>query len=162
MLENILRRDYLSSDCTTSSQQDDGYSVISALTEVQSFLERHQEPEFAVPPMTLFGRERHEELLEAALERCFSVGGTKMLSPSELVIIQGRPGCGKTTLAESLRPKAIGRHATYGLGKFSPCVWSNHLPYAAIVTALTSVMEQILEREDELGLTTLGADHSGR
>ena len=140
----------------------DSPSVVSALTEIQSFLEQQEETD--VLPPTLFGRERNQELLEAALDRLYSsssgnsssnhaIVATSSSSPSspssELIVITGRSGCGKTSLAESMRLHAVRRSAHFALGKFSQFTWSN-LPYSAIVMAMTALIDSILDREEEL------------
>ena len=134
MLDTIYRQDY-----TDTTSQGGGHSLVSALTEVQSFLElSNDEP---LMPLTLFGRQRNQDILEEALERCFT--------NSEVVIIQGRSGCGKTTLAESLRPRALEREAYFVMSKFTQFAWSN-VPYSAIVSAMTGLIESVLGHDDEL------------
>jgi predicted ATPase len=140
MLDSIHRPDF--SGTTFLAGGDEG-SLVSALTEIQSFLgEPNSEPEELLNP-TLFGRERNQELLVAALERRYTY------TCSEFVSLVGTSGCGKTSLAESLRPEAAQRHAYFAMGKFPQFTWSN-IPYSAIVEAVTNLIDAVLEREDDL------------
>ena len=129
-------------------------SIISALTEIQSFLDRQEEQDVAHP--TLFGRERNQESLEAALDRLLMSNSNQSKyttintnTSSELVVITGRSGCGKTALAESMRLHAVRRNAHFAQGKFNQFTWSN-LPYSAIITAMTELIDSFLDREEEL------------
>jgi predicted ATPase len=90
-------------------------------------------------PRKLHGREQELRVLFAALERT-SRGG------SELVLVGGVAGVGKTALVrEVLRPLAV-RRGRYAEGKFDQ--FQRELPFSAFAQAFASWVHQVLSESD--------------
>nr|WP_255688795.1 serine/threonine-protein kinase [Tepidanaerobacter sp. GT38] len=98
-------------------------------------------PHFKLPTR-LFGRKREAKALQKAFERaCSGEGG--------LIFISGCAGIGKTMLInEIVKPLAVSK-GYYAYGKFEQL--RQNVPYAAISSALTSVVRQLMtESKDKL------------
>ncbi|WP_437637356.1 sensor histidine kinase [Sorangium sp. So ce854] len=81
-------------------------------------------------PERLFGRERERAALLGALDRVSS-GAT------ELALVTGEAGIGKTTLVESLRDDVAGRGGRFIEGKFD--LRAANVPYSSVAEALSGL-----------------------
>jgi predicted ATPase len=88
---------------------------------------------------TLFGRQEELGILLSAYSRISTQKGT-----SEVVLLHGPGGCGKTCLAESLRDPISRQGGYFVTGKFDSC---SKLPYPALVEALTDLCDLIAQRK---------------
>ncbi|HEX6243146.1 MAG TPA: AAA family ATPase, partial [Polyangiales bacterium] len=86
-------------------------------------------------PDRLHGREREHTTLLSALERVRVTGRT------ELVLVSGYSGIGKSALVEELQRASVGR-AAFASGKFDQ--FKRDIPYASFAQALESLVRQIL------------------
>lgn len=86
------------------------------------------------------GREKESQILEDAFDRVSDSTSGK----SELIVVTGSSGSGKTCLAESLRsPVSLERKGYFVCGKFDQ-LFANDRPYSAIVNAFTDLIDLIL------------------
>jgi histidine kinase len=91
-------------------------------------------------PQKLYGRERAMETLQAALKRVPQSSG------SELILISGAAGEGKSALVQALS-EPIAQKRGYSIsGKFEPL--AQNTPYTAMIQAFQSLLRQLLT-EDE-------------
>ena len=88
-------------------------------------------------PERLYGREREIAVLMAAFDRA-SQGA------SELLLVAGPPGIGKTTLVNEVHRPLAQRRGSFISGKIDPL--QRTVPYAALSQALSSKVEQVLTR----------------
>ena len=88
-------------------------------------------------PERLYGREREIAVLRAAFDRA-SQGA------SELLLVAGPPGIGKTTLVNEVHRPLAQRRGSFISGKIDPL--QRTAPYAALSQALSSKVEQVLTR----------------
>ncbi len=88
-------------------------------------------------PQKLYGREREVAQLLAALER---VGSEN--SQSELMLISGYSGIGKTTLVRELYKPITRQRGYFIAGKFEQL--QRNLPYSAVIQAFRSLIKQLL------------------
>ncbi|KAI2514291.1 histidine kinase [Fragilaria crotonensis] len=100
--------------------------------------EGNDEKQVAQNP-TLFGRQEELSILLSAYSRIAAQKGT-----SEVVLLHGPGGCGKTCLAESLRGPISRQGGYFVTGKFDSC---SKLPYPALVEALTDLCDLIVQRK---------------
>lgn len=91
------------------------------------------------PPQKLYGREAEREALLAAFERA-SEGS------SEMVLIGGYAGIGKSTLVHEIHQPIVRRRGYFIAGKFDQL--ERDLPYHSLIQAFESLARQILT-EDE-------------
>ncbi|HET9645379.1 MAG TPA: AAA family ATPase, partial [Burkholderiaceae bacterium] len=91
----------------------------------------------------LYGRDRESATLQAAFHR---VRGS---ARSELVLISGEAGSGKSSLAQMLRPVVTAEQGLFAAGKFDP--HRREVPYAAFVQAFTDLLKAVLG-ESEAGV----------
>lgn len=86
-------------------------------------------------PQKLYGREAETQRLLAAFER--ACGGQ-----SEVVLVTGQPGIGKTSLVREIyRPLTL-QNGYFISGKFDQ--FERHIPYAALVETFRSLVRQLL------------------
>jgi predicted ATPase/signal transduction histidine kinase len=85
-------------------------------------------------PDQLFGREAQVEALRAATERV-SVG------PSELVIVQGEAGAGKSTLVANVRERILALGGRFISGKCDPR--TVHAPHSSLIEALRALVADL-------------------
>ncbi|WP_320171425.1 AAA family ATPase [Maridesulfovibrio sp.] len=86
-------------------------------------------------PERLFGRTEETKQLLAAYSRA-------ALGSSELVIVRGEPGCGKTALIKSLKRHVLKERGEYIRGKFDQ--FRGNRPYSAIVRAFQNLLRKKL------------------
>jgi hypothetical protein len=84
----------------------------------------------------LYGREEESGDLTAAFERVSAVGGT------ELVLVSGSPGIGKSSLVQELRKPIVERRGLFASGKFDQ--YMRDVPYSTIVQAFRHLVLEIL------------------
>jgi len=86
-------------------------------------------------PTRLFGRDDAIRSLQQALQRCRG-------PHSELLLISGPAGCGKTALAESLRQHAAETGSFFLTGRSDP--YRQHTPFAPLLQAFRQHLQQLL------------------
>lgn len=85
----------------------------------------------------IHGRQAERQLLENAFERL------QPGAPSEVVVIRGDGGTGKSFLVESLRAKVTDQEDYFALGKFDQV--DKAVPYSAICEAFSDLCDLILQ-----------------
>lgn len=106
-------------------------------------LGREDRSEHFLLPRKLYGREPQVQQLMSAFERA-SRGAT------ELVLVSGYSGIGKSSVIHELYQPLTSRRGTFLSGKFDQY---QRTPYAALLQALTSMADQLLaESEERLGV----------
>ncbi|MGB8703160.1 MAG: AAA family ATPase, partial [Thermosynechococcaceae cyanobacterium] len=94
-------------------------------------------------PQKLYGREPEIEQLSTAVERI------SQSSSSELILISGAAGGGKSALVQELSQTTAQQRGYFISGKFEPLV--QNTPYAAIVQAFQALLRQLLaENESQI------------
>ncbi len=91
-------------------------------------------------PRALHGRHAEREALDAVLHRVRGTGR------SELVLISGEAGCGKSTLAQELRPAVARAGGLFAGGKFEP--HQPETPRSAFVQAFAELVKGVLGESD--------------
>ncbi|WP_437291950.1 trifunctional serine/threonine-protein kinase/ATP-binding protein/sensor histidine kinase [Sorangium sp. So ce406] len=91
------------------------------------------------PPQKLYGRGAEREALLAAFERA-SEGS------SEMVVVEGYAGIGKSTLVHEIQKPVVERRGYFISGKFDQL--ERELPYSSLLQAFQSLARQVLT-EDE-------------
>src|SRR6266404_5737765 len=95
-------------------------------------------------PERLYGREREMRTLVASFERVIA-GGT-----SELVVVSGYSGVGKSSLVNELQKELVPPRALFAAGKFDQ--YKRNIPYATLAQAFQTLVRQTLgQSEAELG-----------
>ncbi len=90
-------------------------------------------------PQKLYGREREAETLLAALER---VSTRTENSRSELVLVSGYAGIGKTTLVQELYKPITRQQGYFIAGKYEQL--QRNLPYSGLIQAFRALIRQLL------------------
>ncbi len=91
-------------------------------------------------PQKLYGREEEVATLLEAFER---VSGAKSnLSQTEIMLVNGYSGTGKTTLVQEIHKSITEKRGYFISGKFDQ--FQRHTPYSGIVNAVTSLVKQLL------------------
>lgn len=94
-------------------------------------------------PQKLYGREREIEILLEAFDR---VAGKNASGKSELMLISGYSGIGKTSLVQEIY-KPVTRYRGYFIsGKFEQL--QKNIPYAAIIKAFRGLVRQLLTENE--------------
>ncbi|MDB6091155.1 MAG: multi-sensor signal transduction multi-kinase, partial [Gammaproteobacteria bacterium] len=91
-------------------------------------------------PERLYGREREIEALLASFERVVVNGST------ELVLVSGYSGIGKTSVVHELHKVLVPRRGWFASGKFDQ--YQRDIPYATLAQAFKSVVRSLLGRSD--------------
>ncbi|CAB9497104.1 expressed unknown protein [Seminavis robusta] len=94
----------------------------------------------------LYGRESQLKTLDGCYRRC--VSRTSQEKSSEFVIITGRSGTGKSTLAESLQKRVQDDWGIFISGKFDES--SVQKPHAPFITAVEELIRQVQLRGEEM------------
>ena len=98
---------------------------------------------FIIPPR-LYGRQKEIDRLLVAYEAA-------RLGENEMVLIQGKPGIGKTTLIDELQKSLAPKKAYFIRGKYEQL--RKDVPYSAIIQAFQKLIRQILsEREARINV----------
>ncbi|MBI4751751.1 MAG: sigma 54-interacting transcriptional regulator [Acidobacteria bacterium] len=87
-------------------------------------------------PEKLYGREREIETLVAAFHRVKTTGQT------ELVLVSGYSGVGKTSVVTELHKALVSTRARFACGKFDQ--FQRGIPYATLAQALRNLVQAIL------------------
>ena len=103
-------------------------------------LGRNDAPHLLRLPERLYGREQQLRELEAALQRA-RAGST------EVVLVSGYSGSGKSTFVERLRSSEAAKGGFFLAGKFEQL--GSAVPYSALRQAFASLVEQVLGEADE-------------
>ena len=98
-------------------------------------------------PQKLYGREDDIQRLHEAFERVAMAPNAEKEQHSELLLITGPAGIGKTSLIHELRPLVIEKHGYFISGKFEQ--FERNIPYSAIISAFHSLIRQILSEPEE-------------
>lgn len=101
-------------------------------------------------PQKLYGRATEYQLLLSAFERMvpYKRGGEDDTLETEIVLVKGGAGTGKTFLANEIRPLVLERKAYFTYGKFDPS--HKGIPYSAIIQAFQYLIRQILTERDDI------------
>lgn len=94
-------------------------------------------PQHFSVPQTLYGRSGDLERLAQAFARCAD-------GPSELVLVTGAPGIGKTALIRQLHPLVVARDGLFIEGKFDQL--QRGTPFLGLAQALQDLVRQIVGR----------------
>lgn len=89
-------------------------------------------------PQKLYGREREIETLLTAFER--------VTSQSEMILIAGYSGIGKTALVQELYKPITEKRGYFISGKFDQ--YQRNIPYSAIAAAFRELIKQLLSETD--------------
>ncbi|ETR72076.1 MAG: ATP-binding region ATPase domain-containing protein [Candidatus Magnetoglobus multicellularis str. Araruama] len=100
-------------------------------------------------PQKLYGRELEVKELLQAFER-ISMPETGMKSTSEMIMVCGYSGIGKTSLVNEMQSAIIRKNGYFISGKFDQL--QRNIPYSAVAGAFSELMRQILT-ESESNLT---------
>lgn len=94
--------------------------------------------------LRVYGRDEETQLLETILTR--TIKGHPSLGGAQLVEIKGHSGCGKSVLAESLKPKVLALGGFYVVGNYDP---DQSLSQSyAVRQALNGLLHGLIEEED--------------
>ncbi|HYC43073.1 MAG TPA: EAL domain-containing protein [Noviherbaspirillum sp.] len=108
-------------------------------------LAQHDVPSHFQVPQKLYGRDREIGLLRQAFERVVGEGR------SELVLVTGYSGIGKSSLVNELYKPIAREQALFVSGKFDQ--YKRDIPYSTIVQAFASlVLELLAQSEERIGL----------
>ena len=91
-------------------------------------------------PQKLYGRETEIETLLSAFDRV-------SLSQSELMLIAGYSGVGKSVLVQELYKPITQKNGYFIAGKFDQ--YQRNIPYSAVVSAFQELIKQLLTESDE-------------
>jgi PAS domain S-box-containing protein len=100
----------------------------------------HDVPDVLRIPDTLYGRERSIQELVAAFARVASEGST------ELVLVSGHPGIGKSSLVNELRRTPSLSKGVFAAGKCDQS--TRDIPYATLAQALHGLVQMILRSSE--------------
>ncbi|MBD2066948.1 AAA family ATPase, partial [Leptolyngbya sp. FACHB-671] len=106
-------------------------------------------------PQKLYGREAEIEALWVAFDRVTgnreSGAGNREKHPtpscSEMMLVSGYSGIGKTALVQELHKPITAKHGYFISGKFDQ--FGRNIPYSAIADALQKLVQQLLSEPDE-------------
>jgi PAS domain S-box-containing protein len=91
-------------------------------------------------PERLYGREREIDTLLASFDRVVTRG------TSELVLVSGYSGIGKSSLVNELHKELVPPPGLFAAGKFDQ--YKRNIPYATLAQAFQSLVHQILGKSD--------------
>lgn len=113
----------------------------------------HDVPDVLRIPETLYGRERSIQELSAAFERVATEGST------ELVLVSGYPGIGKSSVVDELRRTTSSSKGIFAAGKCDQS--TRDIPYATLAQALHGLVQMILRSsEAELARWRASIEHA--
>ncbi|MBW4678674.1 MAG: AAA family ATPase [Microcoleus vaginatus WJT46-NPBG5] len=99
-------------------------------------------------PQKLYGREREVQTLMDAFDRIAGLQEKEInTGTTELMLVSGYSGIGKTSVVNEIHKPIVGAHGYFIAGKFDQ--YKKNIPYAAIIQAFQSLMEQILTESPE-------------
>lgn len=100
----------------------------------------HDGPDRLTIPGKLYGREREVDALASALERVVRRGR------SELVLVSGESGIGKSSLAHELHKVLVPSNGLFAAGKYDR--YKRDIPYAILARAFQSLVREILTKSE--------------
>lgn len=110
--------------------------------EIQDFvLGKMDIPTFLQIPENLYGREKELALLISAFTRA-ARGGTEMM------LVRGSPGVGKSVLVNELQKPVIEQRGYFTVGKFDQ--FKRNVPYSALRQAFKDICRQLLCERTEM------------
>ncbi len=148
----------LKADLETCLQQ------LQATENIENFILASQDisENFQIP-QKLYGRDVEIKTLLTAFERLSNPSNNEELSGSELMLIAGYSGIGKTALVKEIYKPITEKRGYFIGGKFDQ--FQRNIPYSAVVQALGELIKHLLtETETELNqwrdkiLTSLGVN----
>lgn len=92
-------------------------------------------------PEKLYGREAEITALLAAFDRVATLG------TSELVLVSGYAGIGKSSIVNELQKILVPRRGLFAAGKFDQ--YKRDIPYATLAQAFDSLLRQLLRADNE-------------
>jgi len=106
-------------------------------------------------PQKLYGREREVEMLMAGFERvagetsssAVGVATTKHSGSSELMLVSGYSGIGKSALVQEVYKPITRRNGYFISGKFDQ--FQRNIPYSALIQVFQELMRQLLTENPE-------------
>ncbi len=98
-------------------------------------------PDQLLTPGKLYGREREIERLFAAFDRVAATDA------SELVLVSGYSGVGKSSVVNELHKRLVARHGLFAAGKFDRL--KRDIPYATLAQAFQSLVRSLLGKSEE-------------
>nr|WP_290225978.1 AAA family ATPase [Trichocoleus desertorum] len=93
-------------------------------------------------PQKLYGREREVADLLAAFRRVTTPSGDRSGKVSELLLVSGYAGIGKTSLVQEIYKPMTQRRGYFVAGKFDQ--YQRDIPYSAFVVAFAALVRQLL------------------
>jgi PAS domain S-box-containing protein len=97
-------------------------------------------------PQKLYGREQEVESLLVAFERVMSTSSEIERSSSELILVTGQPGIGKTRLVQELYKPITQQRGYFITGKYEQ--FQRDIPYFAIIQAFRGLIRQLLTESE--------------
>ncbi len=117
-------------------------SALEAHGNIEAFpLGEEDIPNEPRPLDKLHGREAETEALRAAWKRVTSGGA------SELVLVSGLPGAGKSSLVDALRREVVRGPGLFAAGSFDE--QKRNIPYASLAQAFQNLVRQLLVKPEE-------------
>ena len=101
---------------------------------------KYDMPEKLIIPQKIYGREKEIDILMAAFDRTIS-------GRSELMLVTGFAGIGKTVLVNELQKPIVRREGYFVAGKFDRLQMNK--PYSAIIQAFAGLIRQMLVESDK-------------
>ncbi|KPA10643.1 multi-sensor signal transduction multi-kinase [Candidatus Magnetomorum sp. HK-1] len=102
-------------------------------------------------PQKLYGREIEVKELLSAFDRISSKDTASLKNSSEMIMVSGYSGIGKTSLVNEMQSSIIRKNGYFISGKFDQL--QRNIPYSAVASAFSELMRQILT-ESETNLNT--------
>jgi PAS domain S-box-containing protein len=103
-------------------------------------LGEHDRPDYLQIPEKLYGREREIEALLGSFDRIVNGGA------SELVLVSGYSGIGKSSVVNELQPVLVPRGGLFASGKFDQ--YKRDIPYSTLAQAFQTLIRQLLTKSE--------------
>ncbi|WP_238178433.1 ATP-binding sensor histidine kinase [Calothrix sp. 336/3] len=97
-------------------------------------------------PQKLYGREKQVQQILAAFERVNQNNSQKKILP-EMILVSGYSGIGKSSLVNEVHKPIVRQKGYFVSGKFDQL--QRNIPYASIIQALQSLIQQILTEDSQ-------------
>ena len=92
-------------------------------------------------PQLLYGREKQIDALLHLFEQASQ-------GPSQLVLISGQSGVGKSALVQQIQKPILSRHGYLVSGKFDQ--YNRSVPYSSLIQSVDQLVQHILSEKDEM------------